>query len=32
MMISDIWEMICVLMNIRLGLIWALEMHLYGFL
>ena len=30
MTISDIWDMLCVLLNVRLGIIWALEMRLHG--
>lgn len=30
MPISDIWDMLCVLLNVRLGIIWALEMRLQG--
>ena len=32
MTISDIWDMLCVLLNVRLGLIWALKMHFHGFI
>lgn len=30
MPISDIWDMLCVLLNVRFGIIWALEMHFQG--
>lgn len=29
MTVSDIWDMLCMLMNIRLGIIWAWEMCLH---
>lgn len=32
MTISDIWDMVCALLNVRLAVIWALEMHLNGFI
>ena len=32
MSIGDIWNILCVLMNIRLGFIWVLEMHFQGLL
>lgn len=32
MTIKVIRDMICVLLNVRLGLIWTLEMRLHGFI
>lgn len=30
MTLGDIWDMLCLLLNIRLGIIWAWDMHLHG--
>ena len=30
MTLGDIWDMICVLLNVRLGVIWVWNMHSHG--
>lgn len=30
MTISDIWDMLCVMLNVRLCIMWARGMRLYG--